>query len=188
MVKIRAEDCRGQSQGMGLGSKVTFVSWARMASLVSEAVDDDQVLVKVTCAFIHNGPVQCKGCVYEWIRTQLTETLLRQRDTLRVKGQWGGSQSQLWFMSHQWDSLCLVRKITGQTSLVRFSWSPWDTHIFRNQVQKSWVRAGHSSVLPYGTAALWCWSWDHSTPTANAFLFPSLATLRVSCDCFLWGS
>lgn len=65
MVKIRAEDCRGQSQGMGLGSKVTYVSWARMASLVSEAVDDDQVLVKVTCAFIHNGPVQCKACVYE---------------------------------------------------------------------------------------------------------------------------
>lgn len=54
MVKIRAEDCRGQSQGMGLGSKVTYVSRARMASLVSEAVDDDQVLVKVTCAFIHN--------------------------------------------------------------------------------------------------------------------------------------
>lgn len=63
MVKIRAEDCRGQSQGKGRGSKVTYVSWARMASLVSEAVDDDQVLVKITCAFIHNGSVQCKGCV-----------------------------------------------------------------------------------------------------------------------------
>ena len=60
VVRIRAEDCRGQSQGMGLGSKVTYVSWARRASLVSEAVDDDQVLVKVTCVFIHNGPVQSK--------------------------------------------------------------------------------------------------------------------------------
>lgn len=60
MVRIRAEDCRGQSQGMGLGFKVTYVSWARRASLGSEAVDDDQVLVKVTCVFIHNGPVQSK--------------------------------------------------------------------------------------------------------------------------------
>lgn len=55
MVRVRAEDSRGQSQGMDLGSKVTSLSWARMTSVVSEVVDYDQVLVKVTCVFIHNG-------------------------------------------------------------------------------------------------------------------------------------
>lgn len=55
MVRGRADNCREQDQGVDLGSKVTYLSWERMASSVSEVVDDDQVLVKVTCVFIREG-------------------------------------------------------------------------------------------------------------------------------------
>ena len=55
MFRIRAEVWRGRSQGIDMSSRVMYLSWTRMASVVSEVVNDDQDLVMVICAFTPNG-------------------------------------------------------------------------------------------------------------------------------------